>query len=206
MHCGLPTFDGAARSARCHWGRPGEGVAADDGRTVVAAGPWQRNERTVARLPYFVIGSGTPGGTRTPDAQLRTLPLYPLSYRGMVPCGELVWWRQGGSNPQPRHCERRALPIELCPHDEPIKVKTSRRLMSNRMAARRLMSSCRRPPIRVIPFGRRDPVSAQGIECSYPGRADVKWMRILSGKKGTEFSPRVPIDSHIARKFALFPI
>ena len=115
----------------------------------------------------------------------------------MVPCGELVWWRQGGSNPQPRHCERRALPIELCPHDEPIKVKTSRRLMSNRMAARRLMSSCRRPPIRVITFGRRDSVSAQGIEYSYPGRADVKWMRILSGKKGTEFSPRVPIDSQI---------
>ena len=28
----------------------------------------------------------------------------------------LEWWRQGGSNPQPRHCERRALPIELCPH------------------------------------------------------------------------------------------
>ena len=27
---------------------------------------------------------GTPGGTRTPDAQLRTLPLYPLSYRGMT--------------------------------------------------------------------------------------------------------------------------
>ena len=26
---------------------------------------------------------GTPGGTRTPDAQLRTLPLYPLSYRGL---------------------------------------------------------------------------------------------------------------------------
>ncbi len=27
---------------------------------------------------------GTPGGTRTPDARLRTPPLYPLSYRGLV--------------------------------------------------------------------------------------------------------------------------
>ena len=40
-------------------------------------------------------------------------------------------------------------------------------------------------------------MSAQGIECSYPRRADVRWMRSLSGKKGIEFSPRVPIDSHI---------
>ena len=31
-----------------------------------------------------IRGDGTPGGTRTPDAQLRTLPLYPLSYRGMM--------------------------------------------------------------------------------------------------------------------------
>ena len=40
-------------------------------------------------------------------------------------------------------------------------------------------------------------MSAQGIEYSYPGRADVKWMRRLSGKNRTEFSPRVPIDSQI---------
>ena len=40
-------------------------------------------------------------------------------------------------------------------------------------------------------------MSAQGIECSYPGRADVRWIRSLSRKKGTEFLPRVPIDSHI---------
>ena len=33
-----------------------------------------------------LVVSGTPGGTRTPDAQLRTLPLYPLSYRGMMRC------------------------------------------------------------------------------------------------------------------------
>ena len=60
--------------------------------------------------------AGTPGGTRTPDARLRTPPLYPLSYRGVGRGGWLWWWRQGGSNPQPRRCERRALPIELCPH------------------------------------------------------------------------------------------
>ena len=40
-------------------------------------------------------------------------------------------------------------------------------------------------------------MSAQGIECSYPGRADVRLRRRLSGKNRTEFSPRVPIDSHI---------
>ena len=39
---------------------------------------------------------GTPGGTRTPDAQLRTLPLYPLSYRGMM---QLVLVETGGIEP-----------------------------------------------------------------------------------------------------------
>ena len=28
------------------------------------------------------------------------------------------WWRRGGSNSRPRHCERRALPAELRPHDQ----------------------------------------------------------------------------------------
>ena len=28
--------------------------------------------------------NGTPGGIRTPDARLRTPPLYPLSYRGIM--------------------------------------------------------------------------------------------------------------------------
>ena len=40
-------------------------------------------------------------------------------------------------------------------------------------------------------------MSAQGIEYSFPGRADVKSMRRLSGKNRTEFSPLVPIDSQI---------
>src|SRR4029077_7905402 len=31
------------------------------------------------------------------------------------PKGE-AWWSQAGSNRRPRHCERRALPAELCPH------------------------------------------------------------------------------------------
>ena len=56
---------------------------------------------------------------------------------------------------------------------------------------------CGRRLHRAIAFGLRDSVSAQGIEFSYPGRADVKWMRRLSGKNRTEFSPRVPIDSQI---------
>ena len=32
----------------------------------------------------ILIITGTPGGTRTPDARLRTPPLYPLSYRGWL--------------------------------------------------------------------------------------------------------------------------
>ena len=27
-------------------------------------------------------------------------------------------WSRGGSNPWPRHCERRALPAELLPHND----------------------------------------------------------------------------------------
>ena len=49
-------------------------------------------------------------------------------------------------------------------------------------------------------------MSAQGIECSHPGRAAVKWMRRLSGKKGTEFSPRVPIISQIFPFCLLFRV
>ena len=49
-------------------------------------------------------------------------------------------------------------------------------------------------------------MSAQGFECGYPGRADVKWMRILSRKKGTEFFPRVPIDSQILPFCPLFRV
>ena len=59
---------------------------------------------------------------------------------------------------------------------------------------------------RAIAFGRMESVSAQGIECSYPGRAAVKWMRRLSGKKGTEFSPRVPIISQIFPFCPLFRV
>src|ERR1700677_2494105 len=29
---------------------------------------------------------------------------------------EYIWWTAGGSNPRPRHCERRALPTELAAH------------------------------------------------------------------------------------------
>ena len=72
--------------------------------------------RKIARLVEAAREIGTPGGTRTPDARLRTPPLYPLSYRGITLFRGTKRWRQGGSNPQPRHCERRALPIELCPH------------------------------------------------------------------------------------------
>ena len=60
------------------------------------------------------VVKSTPGGTRTPDARLRTPPLYPLSYRG-----KLV--EIGDSNPQPRHCERRALPFELYPLDRALR-------------------------------------------------------------------------------------
>ena len=36
------------------------------------------------------VGNGAPGGTRTPDALLRTEALYPLSYRGMVEIGGFI--------------------------------------------------------------------------------------------------------------------
>ena len=42
----------------------------------------------LAKLSYApTFLNGTPGGTRTPDARLRTPPLYPLSYRGLVEIG-----------------------------------------------------------------------------------------------------------------------
>ena len=44
----------------------------------------QRSGQTELRSYIF---NGTPGGTRTPDARLRTPPLYPLSYRGLVEIG-----------------------------------------------------------------------------------------------------------------------
>ena len=45
----------------------------------------QRSDQTELRS-YALNNVGTPGGIRTPDARLRTPPLYPLSYRG-------IWWR-----------------------------------------------------------------------------------------------------------------
>ena len=40
------------------------------------------NESSIC--PMLYLKGSTPGGTRTPDARLRTPPLYPLSYRGMM--------------------------------------------------------------------------------------------------------------------------
>ena len=37
---------------------------------------------TVQTMVVRPVFNGTPGGSRTPDARLRTPPLYPLSYRG----------------------------------------------------------------------------------------------------------------------------
>jgi hypothetical protein len=34
----------------------------------------------------------------------------------MANASELAWWRGGGSNSRPSHCERDALPAELPPH------------------------------------------------------------------------------------------
>lgn len=43
----------------------------------------------------------------------------PETKKGRHEAGPLEWgwWRRGGSNSRPRHCERRALPAELRPHD-----------------------------------------------------------------------------------------
>ena len=44
----------------------------------------------------------------------------PETKKGRHEAGPLEWgwWRRGGSNSRPRHCERRALPAELRPHDQ----------------------------------------------------------------------------------------
>ena len=46
-------------------------------------------------------------------------PANPETKKGRHEAGPLEsgWWRRGGSNSRPRHCERRALPAELRPHD-----------------------------------------------------------------------------------------
>lgn len=46
---------------------------------------------------------------------------------------EILWWRGGGSNSRPLHCERSALPAELPPHTE------DRRLASSSNCRRRSM-------------------------------------------------------------------
>ena len=47
--------------------------------------PGMDTEGTVLReMVLSTVTGGTPGGTRTPDARLRTPPLYPLSYRGLL--------------------------------------------------------------------------------------------------------------------------
>ena len=47
-------------------------------------------------------------------------PANPETKKGRHEAGPLEsgWWRRGGSNSRPRHCERRALPAELRPHDQ----------------------------------------------------------------------------------------
>ena len=53
-------------------------------------------------LLYF-YNTGLPGGTRTPDLQLRRLLLYPVELRADE------WWAQLGSNQRPMDYESTAL-------------------------------------------------------------------------------------------------
>ena len=61
--------------------------------------------------PGGAFDGGTPGGILQNSSSrvgaAGTFVAVASSWKG--------WWRRGGSNPQPRHCERRALPIELRP-------------------------------------------------------------------------------------------
>lgn len=52
---------------------------------------------------------------------MSALPANPETKKGRHEAGPLEWggwWRRGGSNSRPRHCERRALPAELRPHSD----------------------------------------------------------------------------------------
>ena len=67
---------------------------------------------------------GTEGvwpATHPPHATGRTVPrktTQRLTLQHVRRCICLEnWWSQGGSNSRPRHCERRALPAELWPHE-----------------------------------------------------------------------------------------
>ena len=57
--------------------------------------------RIIAGFPGGRAPSGCPAGS---------------SWPGRVRCAS-EWWRRGGSNSRPSHCERDALPAELRPHE-----------------------------------------------------------------------------------------
>ncbi len=74
---------------------------------------------------------GTPGASRslTTFRHLVVTPNHPTSRCGVAEpgnenaqpawLGAESWWRRGGSNSRPSHCERDALPAELRPHGLP---------------------------------------------------------------------------------------
>ena len=82
--------------------------------TVPDSNRCSRRERAVswAVLDERCKKRGAPGRGRTCDARLFRPALYQLSYRGKN------WSGQRGSNPRPRPWQGRALPAELCPHDD----------------------------------------------------------------------------------------
>lgn len=57
----------------------------------------QKSDRVWAA---FIISSGTPGGTRTPNLMVRTHLLYPLSYRGTsfrTPLSCFAYWAKAST-------------------------------------------------------------------------------------------------------------
>src|SRR3990172_4080199 len=71
-------------------------------------------------MPPMPLDFANPVGTLW-DKKKAGFPMRILENRPLLDfLGIFEWWRRGGSNSRPRHCERRALPAELRPHEAPI--------------------------------------------------------------------------------------
>ena len=111
---------------------------------------------------------GTPGGIRTPDLEIRSLPLYPAELRARetsllkgwcqrsatLPSGDVDCQWSGGrdSNPQQSAWKADALPIELPPHVVGLTGFEPATLCSQSRCATKLRYSPNRSPSH--PFGR----------------------------------------------------
>ncbi len=95
---------------------PHEIEGATGGRPPVG---WRKERISGSGEDEIPLNAGEPD-TASPG---RPAPILALRRAGNRPengCEWVKWWRRGGSNSRPRHCERRALPTELHPHSDDI--------------------------------------------------------------------------------------